>query len=102
MHVPCAGAPQDLAVFQLQDAAFLNGYCALCVGFLYKEPVMGDWCLGIMSEAAHGRTANDNVDEFQRFLAAHPPKPPGPPRDPPQPVAVETQQEFVPVASTLE
>jgi len=64
----------NLAVFKLTNAAFLNGHVALCVGYLYRNPPDSqNWCFEIQSEAAQGRTAHDNVDEFQRFLRAHPP-----------------------------
>ena len=75
---------KELVQFKLSDAEFLNGFCALCVGYLYKESVTQEWCFGIMAEAAHGRTAQDNVDEFQRHLRAHPPQPLGAQRDPPR------------------
>jgi tellurium resistance protein TerZ len=72
LHLP---NEQNLALFKLSNAAFLDGYVALCVGFLYRDATAGphSWNFGIMAEAAQGRTAHDNVDEFQRYLARSPP-----------------------------
>jgi hypothetical protein len=41
---------------------------------LYKDD--DGWCMRIISEAAHGRHAQDLIDELQAFLKNNPPPPP--------------------------
>jgi len=90
---------RNLAVFKLTNAAFLDGHVALCVGYLYREPSdPNSWCFEIQSEAAQGRTAHDNVDEFQRFLKQHPPAI-VPPRAPPPVPAAAPQMTFTTVVA---
>ena len=52
------------------------------MGMLYREPSSGEWCLRIISEAAQGRTAHENVDELQAHLRRSPVTPLAPPREP--------------------
>lgn len=84
IHLP---NQENLALFKISNAAFLDKHVALCVGFLYREPAGTNWCFGIMSEAAQGRTAHDNTDEFQRFLRRSQPTPVEESRPPPAPPA---------------
>ena len=57
----------DLATFKLSNAKFLDGYTALLVGMLFRDET-GSWGFEIISEAAMGSMAQDNVDELQNFL----------------------------------
>ena len=58
---------QDLATFKLTNAKFLDKHTALLVGMLFRDE-QGAWGFEIISEAAQGRTAQDNVDELQDFI----------------------------------
>jgi len=62
----------DLAKFRMANFAFLDKHTALVVGMLYRDLATGEWAFEIVSEAAQGRTAHDNVDELQRFIQRRP------------------------------
>lgn len=67
----------DLCSYALTNASHVDGHTALVLGCLYRGgPSPGDWCLCIISEAAQGRTVNDNVDELQNYLRRSPPQVP--------------------------
>ena len=69
---------RDIILFQLTNTKFLDKKTALVMGFLFREgPEYG---FQVVAEGALGRTAQANVDEFQRYISAHPPKPLPPPR----------------------
>jgi len=65
---------RNLATYQISDSHELDQKTALLVGIIYRnagnDP--NDWCLKIISTAALGRTAADNVDELQGYLQEHP------------------------------
>mmetsp|Transcript_12705 Transcript_12705/g.19680 ORF Transcript_12705/g.19680 Transcript_12705/m.19680 type:complete len:592 (-) Transcript_12705:71-1846(-) len=67
---------KDVARYVLSGGKELDKHTALVMGCLYRESAThgGEWRLRIISEAAQGRTAKDNVDELQRFLRTHPPQ----------------------------
>jgi len=90
----------DIASYALTNSAELDKHTALVMGCLYRgsSELAGDWCLCIISEAAHGRTVKDNVDELQNFLRRHPPQAPSHPQAEEISVAGDTYQmpAFVP------
>jgi len=72
-HLFDGGTGRDVATFTLSNTKFLDKHTALVMGMLYRDAASGDWCFRIISEAAQGRTAHDNVDELQRFIQKTPP-----------------------------
>lgn len=68
----------DIASYALTNSAELDKHTALVMGCLYRgsSELAGDWCLSIISEAAQGRTVQDNVDELQNYLRRNPPQAP--------------------------
>ena len=63
---------RDLATFKMSNCAALDKHTALVLGMLFRETTTGEWAFEIVSEAAQGRTAHDNVDELQRFIQRRP------------------------------
>jgi len=75
---------RDLAKFDITNAKFLDRHTALVVGMLFRDVQAGGaWGFEIISEAAQGRTAEDNVDELQRFIRKRPARSLPPERLPP-------------------
>ena len=81
-HLFDGASYRDLATFTLTNTKFLDKHTALVVGMLFRDPT-GEWGFEIISEAAQGRTAHENVDELQRFIQTHPSRALAPPRPPP-------------------
>jgi len=69
---------RDLAQYTLTGTKMLDKRTALVMGMLFRADPSADWCLRIISEAAMGRTAHDNVDELQNHIKRDPPRPPPP------------------------
>ena len=69
---------RDLLVFKLTNTKFLDKHTALVVGYLFRDG--SQWGFKICAEAAQGRTAQENVDEFQRNIRRNPPQPLSQPR----------------------
>jgi len=67
-HLYDGSSYRDLASFKMANCAFLDKHTALVVGMLFRDLRTGEWAFEIISEAAQGRTAHDNVDELQRFI----------------------------------
>jgi len=82
-HLFDTSSLRDIAKFEMSNSSFLDKHTALLVGMLFREPQTLEWCLRIISEAAHGRTAHENVDELQNHIKREPPRPLNPPRPPP-------------------
>lgn len=68
---------KDIAKYKLSNTKELDKHTALVMGCLYRDTHSGEWCFRIISEAAQGTTAKDNVDELQNFLKRNPPQPLG-------------------------
>jgi tellurium resistance protein TerZ len=70
----------DMASYSITSSRQLDKHTALIMACLYRantnEQGESEWSLLIVSEAADGRTAKDNVDEVQNFLRQNPPPPP--------------------------
>ena len=81
-HLFDGASGQDLATFRLTNAKFLDKHTALLVGMLFRDDA-GAWGFEIISEAADGSMAQDNVDELQRFILRRPVRPVPPTRLPP-------------------
>jgi len=64
----------DIASYKLSNNHALDKHTGLVMASLYREGA--DWCMRIISEAAHGRVAYNLVDELQAFLENNPPPPP--------------------------
>ena len=58
---------------------------ALLVGMLYRDDETSEWAFEAIAEAAHGRMAQDNIDELQAFIKRKPRTKLAPPRPPPGP-----------------
>jgi len=58
-------------------------FAALLVGMLYRDDETGEWAFEVISEAAQGRMAQDNIDELQAFIKRKPRVKLSPPRAPP-------------------
>jgi len=76
-HLFDTGTYKDIAKYELTNTKELDKHTALVMGCLYRDSHSGEWCLRIISEAAQGRTAKDNIDELQNFLKRNPPQPLG-------------------------
>jgi len=61
---------RDLASFRLTNCKMLDKHTALVLGMLFRDGP--EWGFEIISEAAQGRTAVDNVDELQNFIKRRP------------------------------
>jgi len=81
VHLFDGSSFRDIARYEMSNTAALDKHTALVMGMLYREPNSGDWCLRIISEAAQGRTAHENVDELQAHLRRSPVTPLAPPRE---------------------
>ena len=57
---------RDIATFRLTNCQMLDKHTALVLGMLFRDG--SEWGFEIISEAAQGRTAVDNVDELQNFI----------------------------------
>ena len=68
---PAAGN-RDVATFKMTGTRELDKHTALLVGMLYRDPASGGWALRVIAEPAHGRVAEDNVDELQRHIQRRP------------------------------
>jgi tellurium resistance protein TerZ len=66
----------DMASYAMTDSSSLDGYTALVVACLYRDSANGDWCLCIISNAAHGKLAKDNVETLSNYLRRYPPRVP--------------------------
>jgi len=66
-HLYDGASYRDLATFRMTDTKFLDKHTALVMGMLFRDAA-GEWGFEIISEAAQGRTAHENVDELQRFI----------------------------------
>jgi len=64
----------DIASYKLSNNHALDKHTGLVMASLYRDD--DDWCMRIISEAAHGRQAQDLIDELQAFLRNNPPPPP--------------------------
>jgi len=64
----------DIATYTLSNTVELDKHTALVLACMYRADD-GEWYLRIISEAAQGRTVEDNVDELQNFLRRSPPPP---------------------------
>ncbi|CAB9502985.1 Tellurium resistance protein TerZ [Seminavis robusta] len=62
----------EIARYALTDSKELDKHTALLMGCLYRSS-NGQWLLAIISAPAHGRMAEDNVDELQKWLRRNPP-----------------------------
>ena len=83
----------EIAKYTLFNASDLDKHTAVVMGCLYRA---GDeWHLRIVSEAAQGITAHENVDELQHFLRNNPPQALSVPPDPE--IDVTAMPEAVPV-----
>jgi len=74
---------RDLATFKMSNCKFLDKRTALLVGMLFRDAATGSWGFEVISEAADGRKADENIDELQRFIQRKPNRELGPPRPPP-------------------
>jgi len=89
VHLFDGASFRDIARYTMSNTAALDKHTALVMGMLYREPSSGEWCLRIISEAAQGRTAHENVDELQAHIRRSPIRPLAPPREPLPPGAGE-------------
>ena len=74
---------RDLMRYHLTDNKALDKHTALLVGMLYRDDETSEWAFEAISEAAHGRMAQDNIDELQAFIRRKPRARLAAPRPPP-------------------
>jgi len=75
-HLFNANSKRDLAYFKLSKDKALDKHTALVMACMYRCQQTNMWNLRIIGEAAHGRRANELVDELQNFLHYNPPPQP--------------------------
>ena len=85
VHLFDGSSMRDIFRYHMTNTKELDKHTALVVGMLFQEG--GAWCARIISEAAQGRTANENVDELQAYTRKNPTQPLPPPRQPDPPGA---------------
>lgn len=73
-HLFDSETKKDIASYKLSNNHALDKHTGLVMASLYKDD--DGWCMRIISEAAHGRQAQDLIDELQAFLKNNPPPPP--------------------------
>ena len=66
----------EMASYALTDSSSLDAFTALLVACLYRDSANGEWCLCIISEAAHGKLAKDNVETLSNYVRRYPPRVP--------------------------
>jgi tellurium resistance protein TerZ len=66
----------DMASYAMTDSSSLDGYTALVVACLFRDPATEGWCLCILSQPAHGKLAQDNVETLSNSLRRNPPRVP--------------------------
>jgi tellurium resistance protein TerZ len=71
-HLFDSSSRTDIVRYTLSNNRNLDKHTGLVMASLYKDHDES-WCMRIISEAAHGRVANDLVDELQAFLRRNPP-----------------------------
>jgi tellurium resistance protein TerZ len=76
---------RDLMRYQMTSCKTLDKHTALLVGMLYRDDETSEWAFEAIAEAAHGRMAQDNIDELQAFIKRKPRTKLAPPRPPPGP-----------------
>merc|ERR1719473_2447400 len=68
---------RDLMRYAMTNCKVLDKHTALLVGMLYRDDDTSEWGFEVIAEAAHGRMAQDNVDELQAFIKRKPRTPLG-------------------------
>ena len=82
-HLFDGASYRDLARYHMTDNKSLDKHTALLVGMAYRDAASSEWAFEVIGEAAHGRMAQDNIDELQAYIHRKPRTPLAPPRAPP-------------------